>query len=493
MNLSVLGIAAQYTYFYNTYGEFGDQETEVITNVEINGDIIYLFGGIDNDQSPLSFLLKALDNEGNLLFENIVPTYNNETLIGRGWAVSSISPQNFIYTQGVINEGELSAFAVMYDNNLDTIWMKVYNDYAPSTYFRANWDVGNGIIISGNHTPGNQLGTFLMKIDYDGNIVWNKILREPNGKIYYNKNMVLLDDGYLLGGSRTGSDFNAMLTKTDLEGNIVWEYFADNFVDIEGDPADTQEYRVTQLPNGDIVGAHMVWYEYYGTQPWNNQDPSWYRSLHLSKINVEDTSFYWEHDFFTNQEMKGGILWKILPTADNGILAMGTYYGAENTWMLKIDSLGNEEWFNVYNFGEEGYDISHKPYDVEQTSDGGFVVVGQYRVWSIEGLTQSWVMKVDACGDTEWEGCDYVGIQESLQSKQFKLYPNPANTYFQLQGEALSIGDRIEVIDMYGKQVIQEEWTPNGTIDIDELSSGLYQVIVYNKSGSFYSKSLVVE
>lgn len=102
-------------------------------------------------------------------------------------------------------------------------------------------------------------------------------------------------------------------------------------------------------------------------------------------------------------------------------------------------------------------------------------------------------MKIDACGDTQRQGCDYVGIQESIQSKQFKIYPNPANTYFQLEGKTLSVGDRIEVIDMYGRVVIQEEWIPNGMIDIDELSSGLYQVIVYNKSGSFYSKSLVVE
>ncbi|MFT5567733.1 MAG: hypothetical protein ACI81Y_002688, partial [Glaciecola sp.] len=39
--LSVLGINAQYTYFSETFGEFGDQETESVTNVEVVGDSIY--------------------------------------------------------------------------------------------------------------------------------------------------------------------------------------------------------------------------------------------------------------------------------------------------------------------------------------------------------------------------------------------------------------------------------------------------------------------
>ncbi|MFT4662914.1 MAG: hypothetical protein ACI8XB_003207, partial [Patiriisocius sp.] len=47
--LSVLGINAQYTYFSETFGEFGDQETESVTNVEVVGDSIYMFGGIESD------------------------------------------------------------------------------------------------------------------------------------------------------------------------------------------------------------------------------------------------------------------------------------------------------------------------------------------------------------------------------------------------------------------------------------------------------------
>lgn len=166
---------------------------------------------------------------------------------------------------------------------------------------------------------------------------------------------------------------------------------------------------------------------------------------------------------------------------------------AENAWVAKIDSSGALEWFNFYSLDISQTQETYYPYDIEQTSDGGYIIVGEYFSYNEDNFKKSWVMKIDACGDTQRQGCDYVGIQESIQSKQFKIYPNPANTYFQLEGKTLSVGDRIEVIDMYGRVVIQEEWIPNGMIDIDELSSGLYQVIVYNKSGSFYSKSLVVE
>jgi len=163
-----------------------------------------------------------------------------------------------------------------------------------------------------------------LKIDFDGNIVWSNLLHNVNEEmVHVNENVITLTDGYLLGGNKQGQ-FTAMLTKTDLEGNVEWEYYADNFENDEGEQADTRAYRLAQLPNGDIVGAHMVWYEYYGTQPWNNQDPSWYRSLHLSKINLEDSiTTYWEHNYFTDQEFSGSNLWKILPTEDNGVIAMG--------------------------------------------------------------------------------------------------------------------------------------------------------------------------
>ena len=495
LKLCVLGVTAQYTYFNNTYGEFGDQETEVISNVVVVGDIIYLFGGIDNDQDPFSFLLRAIDNQGETIIENTVPINNSLTLIGDCQAVSPINPNKFVYTQATV-QGELKGYVTIYDELLDTVWMKTYNLFSSQTYFRSNIVDESGIIILGEDASfSNATGTFILKIDFDGNIVWSNLLHNVNEEmVHVNENVITLTDGYLLGGNKQGQ-FTAMLTKTDLEGNVEWEYYADNFENDEGEQADTRAYRLAQLPNGDIVGAHMVWYEYYGTQPWNNQDPSWYRSLHLSKINLEDSiTTYWEHNYFTDQEFSGSNLWKILPTEDNGVIAMGANeVYAENAWVAKIDSSGALEWFNFYSLDISQTQETYYPYDIEQTSDGGYIIVGEYFSYNEDNFKKSWVMKIDACGDTQRQGCDYVGIQESIQSKQFKIYPNPANTYFQLEGKTLSVGDRIEVIDMYGRVVIQEEWIPNGMIDIDELSSGLYQVIVYNKSGSFYSKSLVVE
>jgi len=154
--------------------------------------------------------------------------------------------------------------------------------------------------------------------------------------------------------------------------------------------------------------------------------------------------------------------------------------------------LGNEEWFKTYE-PENINTIRYTPFDIEQTSDGGFVIAGQHRDWAIEGFTQSWVMKIDACGDTEWQGCDYVGIQESIQSKQFKIYPNPATQEVQLEGELLTPGDQVQLFDLCGRLVLQETWHPNAAINIRTLATGMYQLTVTDDEGNAIGQKLVVE
>jgi hypothetical protein len=81
-------------------------------------------------------------------------------------------------------------------------------------------------------------------------------------------------------------------------------------------------------------------------------------------------------------------------------------------FLLKLDSLGNEDWFNyyAYQFGDEHLS---EPFEVEQTSDGGYLVAGQYIDWNTGSLLpRGWLFKVDAYGDLEWQGYAPVGIGE---------------------------------------------------------------------------------
>jgi hypothetical protein len=87
-------------------------------------------------------------------------------------------------------------------------------------------------------------------------------------------------------------------------------------------------------------------------------------------------------------------------TSDGGYIMVGltATYGppAGNVWMIKTDSGGSTEWTQVY--GGNGEDIA---FYVEQTDDGGYIVTGHTSSFGA-GNSDIWLLKTDAYGDTLW-------------------------------------------------------------------------------------------
>ena len=110
--------------------------------------------------------------------------------------------------------------------------------------------------------------------------------------------------------------------------------------------------------------------------------------------------------FLSNTDSGTGM---IRQTLDGGfIVAGGIVVGSSaDVWILKLDSSGTIQWQKTY-----GGINQDNGFWIEQTNDGGYVVVGQTLSF---GASQNdvWILKLDQAGDIQWQqtlggnGADY--------------------------------------------------------------------------------------
>ncbi len=85
---------------------------------------------------------------------------------------------------------------------------------------------------------------------------------------------------------------------------------------------------------------------------------------------------------------------------DSSIIIIGSTYsfgfGLSDIYLIKTDNLGSPVWTRQY-----GGDSTDFGYDVQVTSDGGFIIVGSTK--SNTTSKQVYLIKTDSAGTVEWE------------------------------------------------------------------------------------------
>ncbi len=118
----------------------------------------------------------------------------------------------------------------------------------------------------------------------------------------------------------------------------------------------------------------------------------------LMKLDAAGT-LMWQKTLIANE------VYALQQTADGGyVIGAKAPTGPQDDYtIMKLNSIGDLEWQKSY--GGSGFDAIE---DIRQTSDGGYIVGGETNstdgdVVGQHGLTDAWILRLDAAGDLIWK------------------------------------------------------------------------------------------
>ncbi|MEI7620675.1 MAG: prepilin-type N-terminal cleavage/methylation domain-containing protein [Candidatus Falkowbacteria bacterium] len=238
-------------------------------------------------------------------------------------------------------------------------------------FFRsAQQTIDGGYIIAGDSYGDD---AYLIKIDADGNEQWLRTFNKPMSQ-YIRSVQQTTDGGYILAGiTEANGNFDAYMIKADSSGNEVW---SKNF----GGAGQQQSSYVQQTSDGGYI---LIGNELEISRPYFIKTDSSGNEVWSKKINISDN--YPSYFSSGQQTSDGGYIFSGLKELDDF---------SRNFYLVKTDSSGNEVWSK--NFGGAG---DQQAYSVQQTSDGGYIMVGDDYGNS---NTVFYVVKTDSGGNEVW-------------------------------------------------------------------------------------------
>ena len=311
------------------------------------------------------------------------------------------------------------------------LWEKTFGGTDHDSGYSVQQTSDGGYIIVGETSSygAGDFDVYLIKTDSEGNRMWEKTFGGTKGDHGYSVQQTS-DGGYIIVGetSSYGVGYtNVYLIKTNPEGNLVWQK---TFGSFDGTGCNSG-YSVKQISDGSyvIVGSNgsdvylikvdsqgnLVWEKTFGGTK-GDHGCSVQQTLDGGYIIVGKTSSYGAGDFdvyLIKTDSEGNRVWEktfggpswddgecVQQTSDGGYIIVGqTGWTTPNSdvYLIKVDSQGNLVWEKT--FGGTDHDSG---YSVQQTSDGGYIVVG-----ATGSVGLSWrdiyLLKVDSQGNLVWE------------------------------------------------------------------------------------------
>ena len=293
--------------------------------------------------------------------------------------------------------GHPHASVLKLDSLGNVVWQKTYGGTGPDSASSIDQTTEGGYVVAGSfmHSTASHSAPWVFKLDPTGNIVWQKTFSAGNDAF---TSITHTSDGgsavegwgtfFLLScGCQVGP--TAWVVRLDTVGNIIWQQVYSS--------GWNYGYSIAQTSDGGFVVAGKA--HHVSPETVSSWDPLIFKvdssgNLVWQKI----FSVYFDGEVYSAQQ-----------TLDGGFIVAGTSNNWGNQpstciptlidckfhdWVFKLNSTGGMVWQKTYG----GTGTSEYANSVDQTSDGGFVIVGP-----TNSPGGAWIYKLDPAGNILWQ------------------------------------------------------------------------------------------
>lgn len=450
-------------------------------------------------------------------------------LIGAGFANSMDGDVTSI-------KGGVDLWLVRLDSAGHLKWQKTYGGTAIDLANDIIQTKDGGYAVVGSSTSGdgdlthNNGGRdgWIFKIDSNGTLLWQKSFGGSNDDLFYS--VTESADGSLAAAGTSASTDGDLTGIVNHGSNDMWLVkFSATGAFLLQNCFGTSGFEIIQHIEKDRNGGYF----FVGNISVKDGDAHNYNGgaydVWVGKIN-DSARIVWEHAYGGSgddvgadiRQLGDGSIIVCGSTSSNDSNAIGNH-GGTDFWLLRLSNTGTPIWQKQY-----GGTKDDRASGMAVTNDGGFILAGTTIstngdiVDKPHGMVDGWVIKTDSSGNLQWskvvggtkddrlysciqdpDGSVYVGgfsssadgdltinkgmldawtmklgptqlpnaVNTALVNTTYSIRPNPTlNTVYVVSPQPALL----QVTDLDGRILLKQAVSGNTTVDMSQLSSGLY-------------------